>query len=93
MSASCPVCAGSDKTKMESPVRKRGMESNALKRENGCNSSGCSKKNFFLVIPVSLVFYPSHEPLWEGLQTSGTPVAGQEINGEYRCESGAVPPL
>ena len=66
----------------------------AAEKRKRPQSGGMFKEKFFwLVIPVSLVFHPSHEPLWEGLQTSGTPVAGQEINGEYRCESGAVPPL
>ena len=74
MSASCPVCAGSDKTKMESPVWKRGMESNALKRENGCNSSGCSKKNFFVLSYRSLwYFIRPMNPYGKGYRPQGRP--------------------
>lgn len=42
------------------------------------------KKIFFTCHTGDFVIISSYEPLWEGLQTSGTPVAGQEIDGESR---------
>lgn len=42
------------------------------------------QKNFFTCHTGDFVIISTYEPLWEGLQTSGTPVVGQEIDGEYR---------
>ena len=53
---------------------KRGMESNALKRENGCNSSGCSKKNFFVLSYRSLwYFIRPMNPYGKGYRPQGRP--------------------